>query len=295
MGETKAFQEIASTYFNSIVRKDVKPQTVEQLPSEVVASFNEKVRLAFPYEADTTVNRVKYLVPYILQAIDWNCYGIPLEEWQLKYYYRRDRFLEKTHLDYKSFLNHKPLQSAIEALHLEPEPTFEFIVFLKYYYGMRSELRYSPIEQLGLAQSALENLSEQASATIDISVAGKHFKITNAAFVKEALLSIDLEKLQRSVYKDNFSEGSNRDKIRALDYYIIKTLLDYLPTQTARTRGGKYTQEERNFGLSVLSYIGRLPDIDREGECSAENNATFDKLMRDFKSHPIPFAMELFL
>ncbi len=47
--------------------------------------------------------------------------------------------------------------------------------------------------------------------------------------------------------------------------------------------------------LSVLSICERLPDIDREGECSQENNATFDKLMRDFKDTPIPFAMELFL
>lgn len=60
-------------------------------------------------------------------------------------------------------------------------------------------------------------------------------------------------------------------------------------------RGGHFSQAERNFGLSVLSLCGRLPDIDREGECSQENNATFDKLMRDFKGTSIPFAMELFL
>lgn len=288
-------QESTSVYFNNILRGDVRPLTVDELPSQVLEDFNRQVCLAFTDEADVTVRRVRYLVPYILQSIDWDEYGLPLDAWQMKYYYRRDRFMAKTHLRYEDFLSHEPLQNSIAALGLEPEPTFEFILFLKYYYGLRSELRYSAIEQFEMACDALTGMDDNEPASVDINVAGKHYKINNTSFVKKALLSVDKEALKQGAFINDFNEGASRDKIRALDYYMIKTLLDYLPIKRKSERGGAYTQDERNFGLSVLSYIGRLPDIDREGECSKENNATFDKLMRDFRNVNIPFAMELFL
>lgn len=288
-------QESTSTYFNSIVRTDVKPMSVDDLPAEVVDEFNDKIRLAFSDEANVTITRVKYLIPYILQSIDWNEYGIPLEAWQLQYYYRRKRFLERTALSYDKFSAHRPLQDAIRNLGLEPEPTFEFVLFLKYYYGMRSELRYSAVEQLQQAQVALQNMESNKEASIDISVGGKHYKIANTQFVKDAICMIDTRRLKNASFMDEFNEGGSRDKIRALDYYMIKTLLDYLPIKRMSNRSKQYTQHERNFGLSVLNFCGRLPDIDREGICSKENNATFDKLMRDFNNTRIPFAMELFL
>jgi hypothetical protein len=48
------------------------------------------------------------------------------------------------------------------------------------------------------------------------------------------------------------------------------------------------------FSLSTLNYFGRLTDDDCEGFCSKGNNATFDKLMRDFCDTRILFAMGLF-
>lgn len=291
----KPNQETTSVYFNNILRHDVEPMSVDELPKHILDEFNHQVTLAFTYEANTTISRVRYLVPYILQAIDWDEYGIPLEAWQLQYYYRRERFLAKTHLKYDDFLSHRPLQASIAALGLEPEPTFEFILFLKYYYGLRADLRYSALEQLNLACSALSNLKEGGSASVDINVDGKHFKIQNTEFVKAALMSINRDSLKADSFINDFKEGSNRDKVRAIDYYIIRTLLDYLPLKTGTKRVALFSQEERNFGLSVLSFLGRLPDTDREGECSKENNATFDKLMRDFRNCKIPFAMELFL
>lgn len=291
----KPDQETTSTYFNPIVRGDVTPLTVDDLPAEVVDAFNGQVDLAFADDAEDVKRRVRYLIPYILQSIDWNRYGMPLEAWQLQYYYRRDRFLAKSHLDYGAFLSHAPLQKAIEALGLEAEPTFEFVLFLKYYYGMRSELRYSAIEQLAMAQEALMALEADGSASLDINVAGRHFRFGNAAFVKAAVALIDKEKLRAGSFANAFVEGPSRDKLRAIDYYMVKTLLDFLPIKNRGNRGGRFSQAERDFGLSVLSLCGRLPDTDREGECSRENNATFDKMMRDFNGAAIPFAMELFL
>lgn len=291
----KPVQEATSTYFNSIVKEDIVPMTVEDLSPEVIEEFNGKVRLAFASDSADVIRRVRYLIPYILQSIDWNEYGIPLEAWQLQYYYQRDRFIKKSHLDYETFLTHAPLQKAIADLGLEAEPTFEFILFLKYYYGMRSELRFSAIEQLAMAQQALSGLDENADASLDINVAGKHFRFCNTEFIKAAITLIDKEKLKSGSFTNDFIEGPSRDKLRAIDYYMIKTLLDFLPIKNRSNRRGQFSQAERNFGLSVLSLCRRLPDVDREGECSRENNATFDKLMRDFKNTRIPFAMELFL
>ena len=291
---TSPTQETTSVYYNNIIRKNIRPISVDKLDLGILDDFYNKMRLAFPNEDEDYIFRVKYLVPYILQNIDWDEYGIPLEDWQLKYYYQRERFLQKTGLDMTEFMSHEPLQTSIHKLDLEPEPVFEFILFLKYYYGLRSDLRYSCVEQLDRLKQELKSFTD-SNVSMDVNVGGKHFKISDSDFIRVLFNSIDEGSLRSGNFVNDFNQGSPRDKIRALDYYIIKTLLDYLPTNKSYRRGGNYSQYERNFGLSVLSFLGRLADIDRVGECGSENNATFDKLMRDFKSVPIPFAMELFL
>lgn len=287
-------QEVTSVYFNKIIRRDVYPKTVAELDAGVVEEFNRQVGLAFTDEADVARRRVYYLVPYILQNIDWVEYDTPLEAWQLRYYYQRERFIEKTGLSYERFMEHEPMQRAIAQLGLEPEPVFEFILFLKYYYGLRSDLRFSCVEQFELLTQRLEG-AEEESVSMDVSIGGKHLKIDNSDFIRRMFRAVDRGMLSDEAFESDFTQGAARDKIRALDYYLVKTLLDYLPVDRGQRRGGRFSQAERNFGLSVLSVCGRLPDLDREGECGPENNATFDKLMRDFAGKTIPFAMELFL
>ena len=287
-------QEIPSVYFNNIIHRDVRPITVDELDAATIDEFNRQVKLAIDNEADLAVKRVRYLIPYILQNIDWETYAVPLEAWQLRYYYQRERFIEKTGLDWDKFLDHEPMQNSIKALGLDAEPVFEFILFLKYYYGLRSDLRFSCLEQFNTLVDELDKNMDK-SVSLDVNVGGKHFKINNPDFIREMFHAVDKRQILSDAFVNDFDQGSARDKVRALDYYIVKTLLDYLPTDKSLRRGGRYSQAERNFGLSVLSLCGRLPDIDREGECSQENNATFDKLMRDFSGVPIPFAMELFL
>lgn len=290
----KNIQETTSVYFNNIIRRDVSPITVEELDPNALEEFNRQVDLAFTDEAETVKDRVRYLVPYILQNIDWQEYTIPLEAWQLRYYYQRDRFLQKTGLTWERFMDHEPMHTAIEKLGLRPEPVFEFILFLSYYYRLRSDLRYSCMEQFDSVLNELDSYSGD-SVRMDVKVGGKHFKISDAAFIRKMFHAVDRSQINTGTFVHDLNQGSSRDKVRALDYYIVKTLLDYLPTDKSLRRGGRFSQAERNLGLSVLSLCGRLPDIDREGECSQENNATFDKLMRDFRGTPIPFAMELFL
>ena len=288
----KPIQETTSTYFNDILKKEVKPLTIDQIPEEVINRFNQIIEDGFPEESEKVKIRLNYVIPYILQAIDWDAYGIPLEAWQLKYYYQRERFLKKTGIKYEDFLGHEYLQNAIQELGLKQEPVFEFILFLKYYLDLRSELRYSSVEMLEKLKKALQNDSGKVS--MEVVVDGKHFKFANDSFIKQLFSKIDSESLYQGAFNNDFNEGASREKIRALDYYLIKTLLDYLPIKVPGRRG-QYTQAERNFALSVLNYIGRLVGEEQEFLCGFDNNATFDKLMRDFKNKPVPFAMELFL
>lgn len=288
----KPIQETTSTYFNYILKPNAVPLSVDRLEPEVIEEFNRIIDSGFGDEAEAVKRRFRYLIPYVLQAIDWNAYGIPLEAWQLRYYYQRDRFLQKTGLSYEDFLNNEYLMEAVGQLQLDPEPTFEFILFLKYYFDLRAELRYSSVEMLQKLKDALKPGSERIS--MDVVVDGRHFKFANSHFIKRLFESVDETTLGDGAFNNDFNEGGSRDKIRALDYYLVKTLLDYLPMKVERRRG-QYSQAERNFVLSVLNFTGRLIGDDREFICGFYNNATFDKLMRDFKEQPIPFAMELFL
>lgn len=288
----RPIQETTSTYFNPILKNVVKPISIENINPILVETFNRAVDDAFTVDAPIVKERIKYLIPYIIQNIDWDEYGAPLEGWQLKYYYQRERFLKVSGLSYDKFRNHPQLLLAIEDLGLEPEPVFEFILFLCYYYRLRSDLRFSPIEQLEKLRAELNK--EDTVAHMEVVVNGRHFKFSNSSFIKTLFRSVETDDLIGGSFKNNFDEGPHRDKIRALDYFIIKTLLDYLPIKTERKKG-KFSQAERNFSLCVLNFCGRLQGDEPDIICSQFNNATFDKLMRDFKDIKIPFAMELFL
>lgn len=285
-------QETTSIYFNNIVNQDTTPISVLDFDKEKISDFEENVRVAFPEEANVVNRRLHYLIPYILHAINWKEYGTGLQPWQLRYYYQRQRFIEKTGLLYEDFLKHQPLISACESLSLDPEPTFEFILFLKYYFNLRADLRFSPIEQLEKLKEALS--AQDTNSRMDVTVNGKHFKFENSRFIKRFFAQIKSSDFKSGAFCNNFDEGGSREKIRALDYYLVKTLLDYLPIKNRSLRG-QYSQAERNFGLSVLNFCGRLVGDDIELLCSQDNNVTFDKLMRDFRGIKIPFAMELFL
>ena len=288
----RPIQETTSTYFNPILKKVVVPIPIENIDTKLIKTFNKAVEDAFTENAPIVKERIKYLIPYIIQNIDWEEYGIQLEGWQLKYYYQRERFLRVSGLSYDKFINHTLLLKAIQDLGLEPEPVFEFILFLCYYFRLRSDLRFSPIELLEKLKGELKK--ENSEVKMDVVVNGRHFKFSNSSFIKNLINSVNLEILIGGSFKNDFDEGPHRDKIRALDYFIIKTLLDYLPIKLERKKG-KFSQAERNFSLCVLNFCGRLQGDEPEIICSLFNNATFDKLMRDFKDTKIPFAMELFL
>lgn len=175
------FQETPSVYFNNIIQHNVSPITVEQLDSSSLEHFKHQIELAYTDETSAVIRRLLYFIPYIIQNIDWKEYAQPLEAWHLRYYYQRERFIEKTGLDWPRFLEHEPMQRALSALNLSAEPVFEFILFLKYYYSLRSELRYSCLEQFDMLMCKL-NDDASLPVCMDVSIGGRHYKINNSDF-----------------------------------------------------------------------------------------------------------------
>lgn len=114
----KTIQETTSTYFNYILNRDVVPLSVDQLQPEVVEEFTRIIESGFSDEAELVKRRFKYIIPYVLQSIDWDAYGIPLEAWQLRYYYQRERFLQKTALKYDDFLNHEKANTPLHSFRI---------------------------------------------------------------------------------------------------------------------------------------------------------------------------------
>lgn len=78
-------QEMTSVYFNNIIRRDVTPITVDEFAPDAIEEFNRQVDLAFTDDADKVKFRVKYLIPYILQNIDWQELPSPLRSSLLLY------------------------------------------------------------------------------------------------------------------------------------------------------------------------------------------------------------------
>ena len=71
----KPIQETTSTYFNPILKKSVVPLPVEDINPQLVETFNKAVEEAFTQDAPIVKERIEYLIPYIIQNIDWDEYG----------------------------------------------------------------------------------------------------------------------------------------------------------------------------------------------------------------------------
>ena len=78
-------QEETSTYFNTIINADRKPMTIDELEEESISKFEQAVAEAFPDDCEVVNKRIRYLIPYILQSIDWDLYSTPLHGRQLQY------------------------------------------------------------------------------------------------------------------------------------------------------------------------------------------------------------------
>ena len=238
--------------------------------------FNEFLQELPENERETATIRLEYVREYVRKnpkyEIDFTQY---LNRAHFIYYRNRANILTEIELDEGKFYAHKTLQEQIELLGLKPQPTFDFIAFLRYYLRMWCAER---VERCGTRVGRiLENIESNPNndVTMTITVGRKHFTFQNEKFI-EILLQVFQDS---NVFAANLLEYQNKDVKREKDYRLVKTLLDYLPIHIEKKRGA-YTQTERNFSLSVLHYCDDLRG--NEKEVCLHNNATFDKLMRDF-------------
>ena len=228
----------------------------------------------YPEEEHASIEeKLAYIRDYNLHFAYCNDFG-PFLHLDHEFYYRnREEILQEIGFSEKKFYAFEPLQEQIRILKLNPTSTFDFIAYL-YYYSLLQ--RCKKTTTYGEEISKILSLIDDKDADMTIKVGGKKFNFNSKWFIKSMLTHYKEANLQAL----HIVKFENKSQKRETDYRIIKTLLDYLPIKKTNKRG-IYTQTERNFSLCVLYFIGSL--LGDEYEVCLNNNATFDKLMRDFK------------
>lgn len=233
---------------------------LEDYPEEEHASIKEKLA---------------YIRDYNLHFAYCNNDGPFLYRDHEFYYKRREQIIKAIGFNEERFYAFELLQDQIKKLKLNPQSTFDFIAYL-YFYTLRNRDKRS-ITYGEIISMILDLINDKKNAEMTIKVGGKRFNFPDNLFVK-SMLTHYKEANPQALYMTYPEKKSQK---RETDYRIIKTLLDYLPIDRTNKRG-RYTQTERNFSMCVLYLFGSL--LGDEYEVCMENNATFNKLMRDFNS-----------
>ena len=228
----------------------------------------------YPEEEHASIKeKLAYIRDYNLYFAQCDDLGLFLHLDHEFYYRNREEILQEIGFSEKKFYAFELLQEQIRILKLNPISTFDFIAYL-YYYTLRD--RNKKYTTYGEEISKILSLIDDKDADMTIKVGGKKFNFNSKWFIKSMLTHYKNANLQAL----HIIKLENKSQKRETDYRIIKVLLDYLPIKKTNKKGN-YTQTERNFSLCVLYFIGSL--LGDEYEVCLNNNATFDKLMRDFK------------
>ena len=208
------------------------------------------------------------------------------------HYEHRDLKIRNCRLSETEFYQFDILQEAIADLGLSSKPTFEFVLFIwhelhRWLYKGNTERMEDRVRRI------IARMDERPDATMemDIKVDGRHFRFANPHFIKSLIAT----SLASDLQSKDITETVYPTK-REIDYILLRTLFINLPIRQKRQKKGMFTQAERNFGLSVLWLTGELNHMkndDPADYCTNDNNATFDKLMRDYKDMPLPTVCPL--
>lgn len=228
----------------------------------------------YPKEEHTSITeKIAYIRDYNLHFAICGINGPCLADSHQFYYIHRENILKSIVLSEKKFYNFELLQEQIRQLGLNPQSTFNFIAYL--YYCLQKNKHRKVITYGERIQEILDAIN-CSTAEMTIKVGRKNFKFVNTEFIESMLTNY----LDSKLYSSKLVMYGEKELKRESDYRLIKSLLDYLPINRTGKRGN-YTQTERNFSLCVLYFCGSL--LGDEYEVCINNNATFDKLMRDFK------------
>lgn len=247
----------------------------------------------YPVEEHSDIEEhIRYIRKYVLRYPDFDGEEYSPSWYAFTYYDFREERIKQCRLSESEFFQFDILQSCISDLGLSSKATFDFIVFL--WHELFKWLHYGSGERAGdRIFQIIERIKEHPDdrLKLDIKVGKKHFTFFNEVFIKSIIANFTASDLEAS----NLIEKSYPLK-REIDYIFIKTLLDNLPITYKKEKKGAYSQSERTLGLCVLWLTGEIDHLKGDSPniiCSKFNNATFDKLMRDYKDLPLPAVLPL--
>lgn len=254
--------------------------------------FNAWIK-KYPVEEHSDIEEhIRYIRKYVLRYPDFDGEEYSPSWYAFTYYNFREERIKQCRLSESEFFQFDILQSCISDLGLSPKATFDFIIFL--WHELFKWLHYGSEERTGdKIFQIIERIKEHPDdrLELDIKVGKKHFTFFNEDFIKSIIANFTASDLEAS----NLIEKSYPLK-REIDYILIKTLLDNLPITYKKEKKGAYSQSERTLGLCVLWLTGEIDHLKGDSPniiCSKFNNATFDKLMRDYKDLPLPAVLPL--
>lgn len=232
--------------------------------------------------------RLSYIREYMLNFPVYDGEDWSISTAHLQYYRFRDKIIDEINLSEEEFYGFQIMQESIQYMNLSPKSTFEMIAFLWWILSRYSKngIRERMEDRLKRAFSQMENKPNDR-VILDLQIGKKHYKFNNKDFTQSVIASY----LNLQLQSGNITEVIYPTK-REIEYCLLSTLLSYLPINLKKSRKGKFTQAERDFGLSVLWLIGGInhkKGDDPYESCTKYNNATFDKLMRDYKD-TLPFT-----
>ena len=266
-----------------------EPQdTLPTIDEAMLADMEDSLEADFKneYQQEDVVSildSIEYIRIYCRNFPYFNGYDYQPLQAPFAYYRSRATYLRELPFTEEEFYNFTQMQETISKLGLKPQPIFEFLAFLYHIINVWSE------NQITTSGAKVDNilslLKEQPNAklTMNIKMGSKTFEFANSLFI-ESLLEFYSS---HNLISHNLVERENkRVRERTIQYSLVKTLLDYLPIKVDKSEGVRFVQAERDFALCTL-YLCKLLMGDPAYVCTKDNNATFDKLMRDFKDFNI--------
>ncbi len=286
--EDNLFIEYANSPYEE--PQDILPEIDEAMLADMEQSLEADFKKEYQQEDVVSIlEKIEYIRIYCRNFPFFNGFDYQPLQAPFAYYRSRETYLKKLSFTEEEFCNFTQIQEAISKLGLKPQPIFEFIAFLSYIINVWSE---NQITTSGVkVDNILSLLKEQHNEklTMNIKIGSKAFEFTNSLFIQSLLEFYSSHKL----ISHNLVEKENKKvRERTKQYSLVKTLLSYLPTKVDKPEGVSFVQTERDLALCTL-YLCKLLMGDPAYVCTKDNNATFDKLMRDFKGFNITLSQML--
>ncbi len=264
------------------------PEPNEYIKRNEELMFKEILTVYPESEHEEIRERLEYLRQYILNYPDYDGEDYFISEEAFNHYKWREDKMEHTGLSEEEFDKFEIMQNAISDLGLSSKPTFEFILYLWDKLKDKRDKKDNNTTANEVFKNLVNRIKDhpQDTITLDFHIGKKHFSFNNQDFIKAFILHYE----KSGIVAGGLTE-TDIQNVREIDYILLRTLLTCLPIKHKKEKKGTYCQAERNFCLCVLWLIGSInhkKSDDPYKSCTHENNATFDKLLRDFKGYTVP-------